>query len=94
MALPVALFVPNLIGYVRVISGLLSFVYAFDNYWVFIGLYAFSMGLDAVDGVAARALHQSECPHAQVWWHGPAPCSVAAMRLLRPGMTLALCLCR
>lgn len=58
MAIPVALYVPNLIGYARVITGILSFPYALHSPWVFLCLYAFSYGLDALDGVAARGLNQ------------------------------------
>lgn len=61
MELPVWLFVPNLIGYVRIISGLLAFVAARDpaRWAEFFLLYAFSYSLDAVDGVAARKLGQT-----------------------------------
>lgn len=57
---PVWLYVPNLIGYVRVITGLAAFVYAFDkaSYSQFFSLYMFSYALDAVDGLAARSLGQ------------------------------------
>lgn len=55
------LYVPNLIGYVRIITGLAAFMYAFDKsqHGTFFMLYAFSYALDAVDGVAARALKQT-----------------------------------
>lgn len=55
------LYVPNLIGYVRIITGLAAFMYAFDKaqHGTFFALYAFSYLLDAVDGVAARALKQT-----------------------------------
>jgi phosphatidylglycerophosphate synthase len=54
-------YVPNLIGYARIITGLWSLVYAFDQsaHHKFFMLYAISYGLDAVDGVAARALKQT-----------------------------------
>jgi len=55
----VFLYVPNLIGYARVISGLVSMTYGLSDPWMFVWIYTFSMGLDAVDGVAARALNQS-----------------------------------
>eukprot|EP01138_Halocafeteria_seosinensis_P015677 gb/GECG01015998.1/.p1 GENE.gb/GECG01015998.1/~~gb/GECG01015998.1/.p1 ORF type:complete len:219 (+),score=9.58 gb/GECG01015998.1/:1-657(+) len=58
MTVPVALFVPNIIGYVRVLTGVLSFPYALHSPWMFLGLYAFSYALDALDGVAARGLNQ------------------------------------
>ena len=58
---PVWLFVPNLIGYVRVLTGLASFYYALDEqrFWYFFYLYGFSYALDALDGVAARRLNQT-----------------------------------
>lgn len=60
MAWPVWLFVPNLIGYVRVVTGLAAFAYAWDDasLFTFFLLYGFSYLLDAVDGVAARRLNQ------------------------------------
>lgn len=57
----VFLYVPNLIGYIRVIGAALSLTYALSEPWTFVWIYTFSMGLDAIDGVAARALKQSEC---------------------------------
>lgn len=62
----VFLYVPNIIGYVRVLSGLASFWFAFDHPLVFALLYGSSYALDAVDGVAARKLKQSEHDHALV----------------------------
>ncbi len=58
---PVWLFVPNLIGYLRVVTGLASFYFALDKetFWYFFGLYGFSYALDALDGVAARRLNQT-----------------------------------
>lgn len=53
------LYVPNLIGYVRVITGLFAFFFAFDSPGVAAALYTVSYSLDALDGVAARALGQS-----------------------------------
>lgn len=50
---------PNLIGYARVLSALAAFYVAFDDHVLFAWLYSISMGLDAVDGVAARAFKQS-----------------------------------
>ena len=55
----VFLYVPNLIGYVRVILGIVSFAYAFDNYKLAVVAYSASQLLDALDGYAARALNQS-----------------------------------
>jgi len=55
----VYLFVPNLIGYLRIILVLISFYYMPTNY-VACGIsYMLSVGLDMVDGYAARLLNQS-----------------------------------
>ena len=58
---PVWLFVPNLIGYVRILSALAAFPLAFSptRWHYFFWLYGVSYALDAVDGVAARALGQT-----------------------------------
>ena len=58
---PVWLFVPNLIGYFRILTGLWAFGAARDpSRWAeFFCCYAVSYGLDAVDGVAARKLKQT-----------------------------------
>lgn len=55
----VFLFVPNLIGYARVILMIASFFFAFHRFEVFLGLYWLSFLLDAADGHAARLLGQS-----------------------------------
>jgi phosphatidylglycerophosphate synthase len=55
----VIFFVPNIIGYVRIISGVAAFAFTRDPA-IFAGLYTLSQGLDALDGVFARALDQSE----------------------------------
>lgn len=55
------LFVPNIIGYVRILTGAAAFYYAPDaSQWsAAFWLYAVSYSLDALDGVAARALGQT-----------------------------------
>eukprot|EP00388_Colpodella_angusta_P000716 GDKJ01002534.1.p1 GENE.GDKJ01002534.1~~GDKJ01002534.1.p1 ORF type:complete len:216 (-),score=46.74 GDKJ01002534.1:77-724(-) len=53
------LYVPNLIGYVRVILALAAYYFAFDNWLIFITLYAASEFMDALDGHAARYFNQS-----------------------------------
>ena len=55
----VFLYVPNLIGYVRVFLAVVAVVYAFDNYKLTVAAYTASQLLDALDGYAARALEQS-----------------------------------
>ena len=58
---PVWLFVPNLIGYIRIVTGVAAFSFAFnkETHHIFFLLYAFSYALDALDGVAARQLGQT-----------------------------------
>jgi len=53
----VFLFVPNLIGYIRVISAALAFYYI-DSFVLFFIFYSISAWLDIADGYAARALNQ------------------------------------
>ncbi|KAK8827648.1 hypothetical protein WA577_007195 [Blastocystis sp. JDR] len=57
----VALFVPNIIGYVRAITGIIAFYFAESNPRLFCLLYFISYILDAFDGVAAR--HLGQCSH-------------------------------
>ena len=62
---PVWLFAANLIGYARVALGVAAFAFAFAPrgdaaaLGAFVALYFVSYALDAVDGVAARALKQT-----------------------------------
>ena len=55
----VFLFVPNLIGYARILLALLSFWFMPTNYVLAAGCYILSALLDAVDGHMARLLGQS-----------------------------------
>jgi len=55
---PVYFYVPNLIGYGRVIAAIAAFFYTFSNYSAFLWLYTISYSLDALDGIAARKLNQ------------------------------------
>ncbi|RYG47216.1 CDP-alcohol phosphatidyltransferase family protein, partial [archaeon] len=57
-ALRIALYVPNLIGYVRMALLFACLPYAFTDPFKFIVLYGLSYALDALDGVAARHLGQ------------------------------------
>lgn len=52
-------YVPNLIGYMRIILLGYSFYYVLDNHRLAMLLYLASYGMDAVDGLAARLLNQS-----------------------------------
>ena len=64
----VALFLPNIIGYVRAITGIISFLFVDTNpkyvystcliCSLFCCFYFFSYILDAMDGVAARKFNQ------------------------------------
>mmetsp|Transcript_61292 Transcript_61292/g.164636 ORF Transcript_61292/g.164636 Transcript_61292/m.164636 type:complete len:210 (-) Transcript_61292:136-765(-) len=51
-------FVPNIIGYVRVVFGILAF-WNYQNSGVFLACYFISYFLDCFDGWAARALNQA-----------------------------------
>lgn len=53
------LFVPNIIGYGRVILALISFYFMPSNYIIASSCYIISALLDAVDGHAARYFNQS-----------------------------------
>lgn len=53
------LFVPNLIGYARVVLGVASLYFMPTNYVLAAWCYILSGFLDAFDGYAARALNQS-----------------------------------
>ena len=58
-AVAVLLYVPNLIGYVRIALAFVGYAYAFDSLQVTLGAYLLSQALDVADGFAARALGQS-----------------------------------
>jgi CDP-diacylglycerol--inositol 3-phosphatidyltransferase len=55
-------YIPNIIGYIRIVTGLASFCFALDvsTFKIGAGLYMFSYWLDALDGVAARRYNQCE----------------------------------
>ncbi len=55
----VFLFVPNLIGFARVVLLVVSLYYALGRPTVFLSLYTASFLLDAADGHAARILGQT-----------------------------------
>lgn len=55
---PICLFVPNLIGYARIVLCALAYWYAATDPVLFLVLYTLSFVLDAADGMAARALNQ------------------------------------
>lgn len=55
----VFLFVPNLIGYLRIILLIISSYYITSSHRLGLALYLLSSSMDAVDGFAARLLNQS-----------------------------------
>ena len=55
---PVLLYIPNLIGYARILSLIISFFYIDCCFWKFTFLYSFSIFLDCIDGMAARYFNQ------------------------------------
>jgi len=55
----VYLFVPNIIGYFRIIFAFVSYYYAYSNWQLMVFFYLLSQLLDAFDGWAARLLGQS-----------------------------------
>eukprot|EP00211_Chloroparvula_japonica_P015259 CAMPEP_0119126098 /NCGR_PEP_ID=MMETSP1310-20130426/5149_1 /TAXON_ID=464262 /ORGANISM="Genus nov. species nov., Strain RCC2339" /LENGTH=210 /DNA_ID=CAMNT_0007116233 /DNA_START=87 /DNA_END=719 /DNA_ORIENTATION=- len=52
------LFVPNIIGYARIVLAIAAFYYAMDDYMMFFALYGLSAALDMLDGLAARYFDQ------------------------------------
>lgn len=58
-SVPVALYVPNLLCYIRIITAFVGLHYSHDRPWVAIWTWIFSGGLDLFDGLLARALNQT-----------------------------------
>jgi len=58
MVSPVYTYVPNIIGYSRILFTTIAFYYAYDDYIKFFILYSISELLDMADGHAARYLGQ------------------------------------
>eukprot|EP01064_Diplonema_japonicum_P018293 TRINITY_DN26986_c0_g1_i1.p1 TRINITY_DN26986_c0_g1~~TRINITY_DN26986_c0_g1_i1.p1 ORF type:complete len:216 (+),score=41.15 TRINITY_DN26986_c0_g1_i1:37-684(+) len=54
----VFLFVPNIIGYFRVVLTVVSYIYFFDDPVIFLGCYTLGFVLDGADGMAARYFNQ------------------------------------
>jgi len=52
-------YVPNLIGYARIIFAVMSFYYVYTSFELFFWYYSLSAALDMADGYAARALGQT-----------------------------------
>jgi len=55
----VYLYVPNLIGYARVLTAIAASIYSFKAWKISVTFYSISMWLDAVDGTAARYFNQT-----------------------------------
>ncbi|KAM7268791.1 hypothetical protein ACFE04_010957 [Oxalis oulophora] len=56
--LAVYLYIPNIIGYIRVLMNCVAFAYCFSNKWLFSLLYFISFVCDGVDGWCARKFNQ------------------------------------
>ncbi|KAF5448989.1 CDP-diacylglycerol--inositol 3-phosphatidyltransferase 1 [Juglans microcarpa x Juglans regia] len=56
--LSVYLYIPNIIGYIRIIINCIAFAQCFSNKWLFSILYFFSFVCDGVDGWCARKFNQ------------------------------------
>uniref|UniRef100_A0A0G4HPB6 CDP-diacylglycerol--inositol 3-phosphatidyltransferase n=1 Tax=Chromera velia CCMP2878 TaxID=1169474 RepID=A0A0G4HPB6_9ALVE len=56
---PVFFYVPNLIGYGRVVLCFCAYIVVFQSWQMFLVFYGLSQLLDAVDGWAARKLNQT-----------------------------------
>ncbi|MCO5571832.1 hypothetical protein L7F22_025580 [Adiantum nelumboides] len=56
---PIYLYVPNLIGYARILANFVAFGFAFSNKKLFAGLYLLSFVCDELDGRFARLLNQT-----------------------------------
>ncbi|GAQ84622.1 phosphatidylinositol synthase [Klebsormidium nitens] len=59
MALSIYLYVPNLIGYLRVVLNMVAFAHAFKDSRLFLVLYLLSFVCDELDGRFARLLNQT-----------------------------------
>lgn len=92
----VYLFVPNLIGYVRIILALLSFYFMPSNYVLASWAYIISGLLDAVDGHAARMLNQGSRFGAfldMLTDRCATMCLLVVLCLFYPGWTFVFQLC-
>lgn len=56
---PIYLYIPNLIGYARILANIVAFGFAFTNKKIFVGLYLLSFICDELDGRFARLLNQT-----------------------------------
>ena len=58
MHLKILLYIPNIIGYLRILLLILAYTLQKTSYTLFFTSYFLSFALDALDGIAARALNQ------------------------------------
>jgi phosphatidylglycerophosphate synthase len=56
---PVALYIPNLLAYARIILAFVGLHFADTRPRLAVGTWIFSASLDLIDGILARALHQT-----------------------------------
>jgi CDP-diacylglycerol--inositol 3-phosphatidyltransferase len=59
MGIPVALYVPNLLGYARIMLALAGLHASIQHPWTAFSLWILSASLDLIDGILARALKQT-----------------------------------
>ena len=58
MSLPVALYIPNLLGYARILSAFIALHFSTTRPRLAVGTWIFSASLDLIDGILARVLNQ------------------------------------
>lgn len=58
MAIPVPLYVPNLLGYVRILLSFVGLRLSTTNPFLCVAIWVVSASLDLIDGILARALNQ------------------------------------
>ncbi|CAI7836204.1 unnamed protein product, partial [Closterium sp. NIES-53] len=64
MAWPIYLYLPNIVGYFRILANVWAFAIALSNPRLFVALYFFSFFCDYVDGRFATWFNQSESTHS------------------------------
>ncbi|KAJ3293816.1 CDP-diacylglycerol-inositol 3-phosphatidyltransferase [Borealophlyctis nickersoniae] len=87
----VFLFIPNLIGYARVLLGIIALAVLPYNAWGAMGLYSVSSLLDALDGHAARYFRQTSRFGAvldMVTDRSTTSCLLVYLCVQRPALTL------
>lgn len=59
MSVPVAFYIPNLLGYARILLSFVGLHFSSTNPTLAAGIWIFSASLDLIDGILARALNQT-----------------------------------